>query len=74
MYFRVSEKEYLDYAANPDGHGKEVTFKLADGTPLDAKGVIDTVETEIDAAPAPSRSAPASPTTSSCSSTARAAR
>jgi len=48
VYFRVSENEYLDYAANPDEHGKEVSFKLADGTLLESKGVIDTIETEID--------------------------
>ena len=48
VYFRVSEKEYLSYVANPSEHTKEVSFKLADGTQHEAPGVIDTVETEID--------------------------
>lgn len=48
VYFRVSENEYLDYAANPDERAKEVSFKLADGSALEARGVIDAVETEVD--------------------------
>jgi membrane fusion protein (multidrug efflux system) len=46
-YFRVAEKEYLEQAAT-NREPKEVGFKLADGSTLEASGVIDAVETEFD--------------------------
>lgn len=49
VYFRVSEREYLEYAAGiSTERPKEVAFKLANGTLHPEKGVIDTVESEID--------------------------
>lgn len=49
VYFRVSEREYLEYtSAKSGGNGKEVSFKLANGDTLPARGVMDAVESEFD--------------------------
>lgn len=48
VYFRVSEREYLEYAAaSPDQRSKDISLKLADGTPHPSRGVIDAVESEV---------------------------
>lgn len=48
VYFRVSEREYLEYsAATSTGRPTEVSFKLANGSLHPDKGVIDTVESEV---------------------------
>jgi membrane fusion protein, multidrug efflux system len=48
VYFRVSEREYLEYASRlPDNRAKDVTLKLADGTAHPGAGVIDAVENEV---------------------------
>lgn len=48
VYFRVSEREYLEYmAASAEERAKEVSFKLADGSLHSARGVIDAVESEV---------------------------
>ncbi|WP_153819063.1 efflux RND transporter periplasmic adaptor subunit [Polyangium spumosum] len=47
-YFRVSEREYLEYSAASAERPKEVTLKLADGSTFPVKGVIDTIESEFD--------------------------
>lgn len=48
VYFRVSEAEYLEYAAKGEALAKEVGFRLADGTLLAQPGVTDAVESEFD--------------------------
>jgi len=49
VYFRVSEQEYLEYAAvREQGRTKEVSFKLANGQLLSGSGVMDAVDSEID--------------------------
>lgn len=48
VYFRVSEREYLEYAAGiAEKRGGEVSFKLVDGSLHPAAGVIDAVESEV---------------------------
>lgn len=48
VYFRVSEREYLEYSATaPDSRAKQVSLKLADGSLHPVTGVVDTVESEI---------------------------
>lgn len=49
VYFRVPEREYLEYAArNGDGRSSEVAFVLANGERLPVAGLMDTVESEVD--------------------------
>lgn len=49
VYFRVSEREYLEYTAtNGAGRDREVSFKLANGERMPGVGLMDAVETEID--------------------------
>lgn len=49
VYFRVSEQEYLDWAARaPEERPRTVALKLANGAPYAAEGVIDAVESEFD--------------------------
>ncbi len=51
VYFRVSEQEYLTFAASrPDDRPRTVSFKLANGALFPVEGVIDAVETEFDKA------------------------
>lgn len=48
VYFRVSEREYLEYTAGAaENRAKEVALKLADGSLHPGTGVIDAVESEI---------------------------
>ena len=47
-YFRVSEREYLEYSAASGERPKEVTLRLADGSTFPAAGVIDAIESEFD--------------------------
>lgn len=48
VYFRVSEREYLEYSAGTSAHRpREVSFKLANGVLHSDQGVIDTVESEV---------------------------
>jgi len=48
VYFRVSEREYLEYAASAaNNQPRQVSLKLADGSLHPAPGVVDTVESEI---------------------------
>jgi membrane fusion protein (multidrug efflux system) len=48
VYFRVSEREYLEYTSSkPQHHPKQVSLKLADGSIYDRPGVIDAVESEF---------------------------
>lgn len=48
VYFRVSEREYLEYTGGDAADRvEEVSFKLADGSPLPELGRIDTVESEV---------------------------
>jgi membrane fusion protein (multidrug efflux system) len=48
-YFRVSEREYLEYTAAASGdRPREVALDLADGSRFPAAGVIDAVESEFD--------------------------
>jgi RND family efflux transporter MFP subunit len=47
-YFTLSEKEYLEFSAEKDGGNKEVLLIMADGKRYPQKGVIETVESEID--------------------------
>jgi membrane fusion protein (multidrug efflux system) len=49
VYFRVSEREYLELEAlAPSERSREARLKLADGTIHSSVGVIDAVESEID--------------------------
>jgi len=49
VYFRVSEQEYLEYAALVgEGRREPVTLLLANGTSYPHEGVVDTVESEFD--------------------------
>jgi membrane fusion protein (multidrug efflux system) len=49
VYFRVSEQEYLEYAAAEEtGRSRQVSFKLANGALLPSLGTTDAVESEID--------------------------
>lgn len=49
VYFYLSEREYLDYAASkPAERPREVSLRLADGTLYSKPGVIDSVENEMD--------------------------
>jgi len=49
VYFRVSEREYLEYGTGgSDARAKEVSLRLADGSLHPATGVIDAVESEVD--------------------------
>lgn len=48
VYFRVSEPEYLEFAAAGEARKKEVSFKLANGQLLPSVGVTDAVDSEID--------------------------
>lgn len=62
VYFRLSERDYLEYRANasePQGQPannlgnlatQKVSLKLADGSPYPESGVIDAVESEFDRA------------------------
>lgn len=48
VYFRVSEREYLEYAAgSSESRAKDVSLKLADGSAHPGRGVIDAVENEV---------------------------
>ncbi|THU39298.1 efflux RND transporter periplasmic adaptor subunit [Niastella caeni] len=48
-YFNVSEPEYLDYETNTKGRGyTKVGLLLANNTPLQYKGVVETIESEFD--------------------------
>ena len=48
VYFRVSEREYLEYAAGaPEHRSKEISLRLADGSLHPGRGVIDAVENEV---------------------------
>ena len=47
-YFRVSEREYLEYSAPAGARPKEVALKLADGSVFPGAGVVDAVESEFD--------------------------
>lgn len=48
VYFRVTEKEYLEYTALPaDKRPKTVRMKLVDGSPHPHPGVIDAIESEL---------------------------
>jgi len=50
-YFNVSEKEYLDFVKEKgQNQSKEVSLILADGQPFPHKGIVETVESEIDKA------------------------
>jgi membrane fusion protein (multidrug efflux system) len=49
VYFRVSEREYLEHiAVAPEDRPTEAQLRLADGSILPSKGVIDALESEID--------------------------
>lgn len=49
VYFNLSEKEYLEYAAAKDrGQNKVVTLMLANNTLYGHKGVVETTESEFD--------------------------
>jgi len=51
VYFRVSEREYFEYAAGgAEGRPREVTLELADGSRYAHAGVVDAVESELDQA------------------------
>lgn len=48
-YFNVSEPEYLDYQTNKKGRGdSKVGLLLANNTPLESKGDVETIESEFD--------------------------
>jgi len=48
-YFNVSEPEYLDYQQHVADRGdRHVSLLLANNQPLDAKGVVETIEGEFD--------------------------
>lgn len=47
VYFRVSEREYLEYASAPDERSKDISLKLVDGTAYPSRGAIDAVESEV---------------------------
>ncbi len=49
VYFRVSEREYFDYAAlSEEARPKAVSLKLANGNQYPSAGVIDAVESQFD--------------------------
>lgn len=49
VYFRMSERDYLEFGANTAVANKApVTFRLADGRMHASKGVVDAVESEFD--------------------------
>jgi len=48
VYFRISEPEYLEHKTKGAVLGREVGFRLADGTLHAQAGVTDAVETEFD--------------------------
>jgi len=47
-YFRVSEREYLEYSAASAERPKDVALELADGSTFPVTGVIDAIESEFD--------------------------
>ncbi len=47
-YFRVSEREYLEYSAASAERPKEVALELADGSTFPVTGIIDAIESEFD--------------------------
>jgi RND family efflux transporter MFP subunit len=47
-YFNLSEKEYLELTQGQDGDNKEVSLIMADNKVYPQKGIIETVESEID--------------------------
>jgi membrane fusion protein (multidrug efflux system) len=47
-YFNLSEKEYLEFTQGNNSDNKEVTLIMADSKVYPQKGVIETVESEID--------------------------
>jgi membrane fusion protein (multidrug efflux system) len=47
-YFRLTEREYLAYAATTAAAPTGVTLQLVDGTPFPAKGTIDAIASELD--------------------------
>lgn len=48
VYFRVSEREYLEYtSAAPEDRPETVSLRLADGSLHPSRGVIDAVESEL---------------------------
>lgn len=49
VYFRMSEREYLEYKAETgDEVNDPVSLRLADGTSYSAQGTIDAIESEFD--------------------------
>lgn len=49
VYFRMSERDYLQYQAEADGEADvPVSLRLADGMPYSAPGKIDAIESEFD--------------------------